>query len=778
MGHPGRRGRASAAARRTGPSATGSRCTARRGPPRGRSTASRPRRPARGTPPGSTCRSILVSLVARPAAARRPARRTGRRTRASWCGRGRVCACEARRVQSPQRAAWGHTSRRRRPVRNRRLDGLDFPPCPIRPAAPQRVHRPAAANAGARRADRCSSPASPAARAARSGCCSTSRAGLDRPAVLLCPAGALAARARAAGVPVLRPRAPARAARRGAPAWRARRSRWPRHAARCARRPPPCARGRWWRSGCAAPSPAPRRWRPGAAAPAAGVRARGLPAEPAVARAVRAAAAGPDRVIALSAAVAADLDPRGRLGRAPARGRARHRRESVRGLGPAAADPPTALLLGAIVAWKRPDLALEAVAIAARELPELQLVVAGHTVGEESERLLARAPATRRGARPGRTRGVRRRAGRSARGAGRRVVPAALLRRRALRPGAAGGDGHRAAGGGPRGRRARWRSWPTAAGASIAPGDARRRRAPSWRCWRPGELAPASRPSAPGSAWPSALQPGGVAAAVAGGRRPVPQAAPPTAEAGRGPDAGHGDPQLAAASSSALLRLGRAPPARPPRVVVVDSGSRDESAAVAARRAERVTVARAATTWATAALPTRAWRAVDTPACVVLNPDVELVDDSLAALAAEALRAGAPERLLAPLVLHPDGTRQDSAHPEPVSPQRRCALVPPAALPAAAAPRACSPGARTSRAGGLGGGLLRGGPHRDAAPPRPLRRADLPLRRGPRARPARRGTPGSRPGGGRRPRDPPRGAPTARASAASPTTCWPRSATP
>ena len=51
---------------------------------------------------------------------------------------------------------------------------------------------------------------------------------------------------------------------------------------------------------------------------------------------------------------------------------------------------------------------------------------------------------------------------------------------------------------------------------------------------------------------------------------------------------------------------------------------------------------------------------------VVINPDVELLDDSLAALAAEVASADA-ERILAPLVLLPGGERQDSVHPLPVS---------------------------------------------------------------------------------------------------------------
>ncbi len=105
-------------------------------------------------------------------------------------------------------------------------------------------------------------------------------------------------------------------------------------------------------------------------------------------RAVRGAANRVDRVIAVSDAVAVDLDPRAAIGPQATRGTARDRFEAF-SASPVPADPPTALLLGAIVGWKRPDLALEAVAIAARDLPDLRLVVAGHTVGEESERLLA-----------------------------------------------------------------------------------------------------------------------------------------------------------------------------------------------------------------------------------------------------------------------------------------------------------------------------------------------------------------------------------------------------
>jgi glycosyltransferase involved in cell wall biosynthesis len=105
---------------------------------------------------------------------------------------------------------------------------------------------------------------------------------------------------------------------------------------------------------------------------------------PLVARAVRAAARRADLVVALSQAIADDLaldveviPPGVDLDR-------------LRPTGPPPTDPPTALLLGAVVGWKRPDLALEAVALAARELPELRLRVAGAPLDTTGDELLAR----------------------------------------------------------------------------------------------------------------------------------------------------------------------------------------------------------------------------------------------------------------------------------------------------------------------------------------------------------------------------------------------------
>jgi glycosyltransferase involved in cell wall biosynthesis len=110
---------------------------------------------------------------------------------------------------------------------------------------------------------------------------------------------------------------------------------------------------------------------------------------PLVGRAVRAAARRADLAIALSRAIADDLDPDHNLG---------VRIEVVRPgvdltrFRPADApspDRPTALLLGAIVDWKRPGLALEATALAARELPELRLRIAGAPLASAGTELLA-----------------------------------------------------------------------------------------------------------------------------------------------------------------------------------------------------------------------------------------------------------------------------------------------------------------------------------------------------------------------------------------------------
>ena len=131
--------------------------------------------------------------------------------------------------------------------------------------------------------------------------------------------------------------------------------------------------------------------------------------------------------------------------------------------------------------------------------------------------------------------------------------------------------------------------------------------------------------------------------------------------------------ELARLLASAARHLPRA------EVVVADSGSSDDSADVARRHGaevielENVGYGAAANAGVAAAT---------TPVTVVLNPDVELLDASLALVADELARPGSPERLLAPAVVLPDGSRQDVAQHEPGTlPLAVAALVPPAALP-------------------------------------------------------------------------------------------------
>jgi GT2 family glycosyltransferase len=116
-------------------------------------------------------------------------------------------------------------------------------------------------------------------------------------------------------------------------------------------------------------------------------------------------------------------------------------------------------------------------------------------------------------------------------------------------------------------------------------------------------------------------------------------------------------------------------------VVVADSGSADASAQLArAWDGGRARVIELGSNVGFGRANNAALREVSEPVTVLLNPDVELLDRSLAGLAAE-LRRG-PDRILAPLVLLPGGARQDSAQREPgAAALLISALVPPSALP-------------------------------------------------------------------------------------------------
>jgi GT2 family glycosyltransferase len=109
----------------------------------------------------------------------------------------------------------------------------------------------------------------------------------------------------------------------------------------------------------------------------------------------------------------------------------------------------------------------------------------------------------------------------------------------------------------------------------------------------------------------------------------------------------------------ALLRSLALLPA-PPQLVVVDTGSADDGPAVARAAGAEVVELGANPGFGAAnnAGVERARHAVT----VLLNPDCELLDASLARLAAAAARS---ERLWVPRLLEADGAVQRSAHPRP-----------------------------------------------------------------------------------------------------------------
>ncbi len=116
------------------------------------------------------------------------------------------------------------------------------------------------------------------------------------------------------------------------------------------------------------------------------------------------------------------------------------------------------------------------------------------------------------------------------------------------------------------------------------------------------------------------------------------------------------------------------------RVVVADCASTDDTIAIARSHAAAVVLELANLGFGRAC--NRALAQVSEPVTALVNPDVELVDDSLSALAAVALEDPEPGRLLAPRVLNPDGSLQDTVHPAPLSGADLVrALVPPGAVP-------------------------------------------------------------------------------------------------
>jgi GT2 family glycosyltransferase len=99
------------------------------------------------------------------------------------------------------------------------------------------------------------------------------------------------------------------------------------------------------------------------------------------------------------------------------------------------------------------------------------------------------------------------------------------------------------------------------------------------------------------------------------------------------------------------------------RIVAVDCGSEDTSVALA--RSAGATVIALDDNVGFGRGCNRGVLEVDEAVTALLNPDVELVDDSLGLACEEVMRQ---DRLLAPLVLSLDGSRQDTVHPRPASP--------------------------------------------------------------------------------------------------------------
>ena len=406
---------------------------------------------------------------------------------------------------------------------------------------------------------------------------------------------------------------------------------------------------------------------------------------PLVARAVRIATGRAELVVAVSSCVARDLDPDGRLGQ---RVRVVHPGVDLDRFrpGPAGApDKPEVLLLGAIEPWKRPELALEAVAQAATELPGLRLRVVGAPIGPAGGRLLerlreraARADLRDRVAFEGRLEDPQ----------GALAAASALLHCADREPYGLVVTEALAAG------------LPVVAPAACGPAEIVE--PGCGRLYSPGDARAAANALVEVLRDPvETARMGAAARAVAerrldaremrahyaellaelvGAARPGAEA-PPAAPAL--PGAGLAVVTVLHDSEAELRVLLASLEACLPgaRVVVVDSGSSDGGVAVA--RGWRDGAARVLVLGENAGFG-RAVNAglalVDEPVTALLNPDVELVDASLAAAAREARRP--PERLLAPLVRRPDGTREDNAQREPGSaPLLAHALLPGAVLP-------------------------------------------------------------------------------------------------
>lgn len=397
---------------------------------------------------------------------------------------------------------------------------------------------------------------------------------------------------------------------------------------------------------------------------------------------VRAAAARADLVVASSHAIARDLDPDSRLGTPVTVVHPGVDLDQFPPPGPPS-EPPEVVVLGALVGWKRPDLAIEAIAIVRRTRPDVRLRLVGAPLDGARdvsllERLRARAmrpdlagAVEFTGAvadpRPELARAVCLLHCADAEPFGMAVLESLAVGRPAVVPASAGPA----------------EIVEPSCGFLYPPGDAVAAAAAILRVLESPERAAAM--GARGRAHAKASFDAGAAS-----RRYADAVAPLEARGTRHADGGSPPaPELAIVTvthnserelGKLLASVDRHLPGT--SVVVADSGSSDASVALARAWPGRVTVIELGENVGFGRACNRALSEVAAPVVALLNPDVELIDGSLRELAAEAARTDRPTRLLAPRVLLPDGARQDSVHPRPTSaPDLIRALVPPGALP-------------------------------------------------------------------------------------------------
>jgi N-acetylglucosaminyl-diphospho-decaprenol L-rhamnosyltransferase len=381
---------------------------------------------------------------------------------------------------------------------------------------------------------------------------------------------------------------------------------------------------------------------------------------PLIGRAVVAAAGRADRIVALSSCAASELGRDVEV---------IHPGVDLAHFAPTAApqNGGEVLVLGAIVPWKQPLLALEAVALARRERPDLRLQVAGAPIGPDGERLLADLQG--RAERPdlaGRVEFAGSVDAATALGKANCLLhcaprePFGLVLAEALACGR-----------------------PVVAPAACGPLEIVDEGC--GRLYRPGDAAAAARALLEALERADELGAAGRERAerlfdIERFRRQYRELMPTPKRRSPAPGTGIALVTVTHNSERDVLTLLSSVRRHLPgaRVVVVDSGSTDRSAALAREAGahvielgENVGFGRASNVGVAH---------VNERVTILVNPDVELVDDSLARIPDELELS---DRILAPVVLRPNGERQDSAQAEPGSAAALAiALVPPALMPA------------------------------------------------------------------------------------------------